>query len=500
MSATTPRPWWFRLARAVVLGALGVELLYVLAANAVLKSGLIDWAASRQPDRFEMRIGRAVTWWPARVHVENFHLRLQDDLIQMELDVGTAQVDVRLLELVRKRFSGTSVRTTGTRFKILPKVEPGEAQSPRVAAFPTIDGYARPALVEAPSPPGDPKDTWSVELDDVVAGITELWVLEYRYQGPATASGQFALEPGRTLSVGPAALTIEGGALTAGPHEVATTFTLAGELTIHPVDLPTHPGFEVFEAFTGRASARFELASLGLAALYVEGARAQGTGTAAFDVAVTRGMVTPESRVAVALPTLDLATPAFDYLGSASASLEVQGDRLHAEMASQGELSKGPLRFAVSGLGADAFFKTRRLASRFPFENLHATLAELRVVDTKPLLGSLGLDLPALAKTALGNGPLVASATAHLTPEYRLVRLTRAQLGSAELRGAALAGAKGWNGAFAGTVAKLPFGVRLLDGQPSAHPLIPEGWLPKALTEAGIQPERKPPEPAASAP
>lgn len=85
----------------------------------------------------------------------------------------------------------------------------------------------------------------------------------------------------------------------------------------------------------------------------------------------------------------------------------------------------------------------------------------------------------------LGSGPLVASLSAEVTPEQTAVRLVRAKLGGAQVRGAAQAVPNCWSGAAIGQFAKVSFGLRLREAGLKISPLVGAGWLGHELAVAG---------------
>ena len=129
------------------------------------------------------------------------------------------------------------------------------------------------------------------------------------------------------------------------------------------------------------------------------------------------------------------------------------------------------------------------LSQGLKVEHLSANLPEARVADTRVVTREAGRLVPVLAPAILGNGPLVASASAYMTPEYTLVRLKKMQQGAAQIEGAAVPSAKGWNGALAGKFGTIPLGLRLRDGKVESVLFPPPTWLGVELLKAGIKPD-----------
>lgn len=96
--------------------------------------------------------------------------------------------------------------------------------------------------------------------------------------------------------------------------------------------------------------------------------------------------------------------------------------------------------------------------------------------------------MPVIAPAVLGDGPLTATATATVMPQYTLLRVERSKLGDATLEGSALYAGGRWSGAAAGRFGQLHLGLFLSDAGFGYRPFIGGEWLPGELAKAGIQP------------
>lgn len=497
-----------QLARALGLvgaGLLGVELFYVLVANGVIRSGVIERAAAASPDHVELGWDQAFSPWPGRAHVKGFRVAAQDPVMEFRLTLDEATLDVALWALLHKTFRASNIRAEGLSFRFLARAErtTGEA---RLDAFPPIKGFSRPAWAPDPTPP--PLTTeqlaqlWTVHLDDVDATISELWFLEYRYQGAGHLAGGFALSPMRSLWVGPAQLDLDGGTLSAGEHVVSSAFTLGAAVTITPVDLPSSPGLKVLRGLTTSMHFDAPLEDLGVADLYLDGLRVRGTGTLSAALEIAEGRLTPGSTLSVELPATAVAFDGQAFSGQAQATLTVPEATKAPEVLAtlSGALAVRlpdlkPVKAELSGVSLQAVLADNDLSSGLSLARMHAVVAEARVPDARPITGALSLLVPFFAKVVLGDGPLVASATAYVTPEYTLVRLKKLTLGDGAFEGAAVPGAQGWLGAAAGHFGRIPLGIRLRNSTVEGIPFTPPTWLNTELLTAGIVPEKEPADP-----
>lgn len=497
---------------------LGTELLYVLAANAVIVSGVIQRAAAASPDKVDLGWNRAYSPWPGRVYVSGFRVGVQDPVMQFRLTIDAAKLDVALWALLHKTFRASHIHAEGVSFRFLTRVDGTAGRERRVEAFPPIEGLPRPALLPKPRPPpltpAQVEMLWTVQLDDVQASVTELWLLEFRYHGPARVSGGFALSPLRKLWIGPALLDLDGGELRAGEHVISSAFALNAEVTIAPVDLRASPGVRVLQALTTSIHFDTALEDLGAAELYLDGLGAHGSGRLSAALEIAGGRLKPGSTLEASLPGTSLQFEGQRFTGDTHATFSVGdvGDvanepTLLASLRGALSLKLPDMKVVEAGLSevsAKAILADDDLSSGLSLKRLYAVVGEASVPDARPVTGTIAKLVPFFAKIfaqiVLGNGPLVASATAYVTPEYTLVRLKHLQLGDAELEGAAVPGADGWTGAAAGHFGSIPLGLRLHHNTVETVLFAPSSWLGFELLKVGIEPELAQQPPALQAP
>jgi len=228
--------WWCRTAAHVTIRSiasvllrvaavlLALQLVYLVAGNAAIKSQLIKKAVSGS-EGFELDYASAYTLWPGHVHVEQLALRVEDYNIQFEVALGSAEVDISLSQLLFKKFRVTRLDASGTRFRMRHKLIVVGDDAERVAAYPPIRGFADPpyfvGVRPAPTPEDVARHLWQVRIENVTARVTELWVMEHRFVGEGVARGSFVVMPARWVQVEPAELTLERGTLRLGQHVVA---------------------------------------------------------------------------------------------------------------------------------------------------------------------------------------------------------------------------------------------------------------------------------------
>lgn len=258
----------FRNARRVLFWVVSIELAYVVLANGVLASGVVQKFVN-DTQSAHLEYDTAYTVIPALVHVEGLRLSYEDHNMQFAFDFEEGNLIVHLPWLARKRFSASHVRVEGLRFLFRHKVTQVAGHEAALERYPAIPNVANPPLLEEPKP-SNPDDVWSFELDGVDAHARELWFMTYRYLGPARATGSFQLIPYHNLEVGPARLTLQSGTLHNGAQELLSA-DLRGVIDLHlsPVNPETLTGTKAFEPITATVQLGMRLENLNPVNLYV---------------------------------------------------------------------------------------------------------------------------------------------------------------------------------------------------------------------------------------
>jgi len=492
------------MASIAAIALVAVEFVYLLAGNLALSTGLVRGVLNEFPDSMLVTYRRAYTLLPGRVHVSGFSMRMQDQNIQFHLTVARVRVDVHLLALLGKTFHGDRVRCEGVSFRFVHRVHDSIGMESRLAAYPPIPGFARPALFQAPPPPratqAEIDALWTVRLDDVDAGLRELWFLEHRWEGSGRATGRFELSPMRRLRVGPATLSLDGGELHSGPHLVSKDLRLRVGATVESFDVQALDGMQVFRPISASVELAAKDFSPGLLALYVDGLTARGTGTLRADLRIESGRIGTGSRLELGMESTRGEVDGFVYEGSPRLSASLAADGYDGRsvplihVTAPGTVvvplpPDGSARVDLTRLVADGTLSSADVASGIVLETLDARLEEGRVVDArgvrKALMGNTPLAF--LSPLILGNGPLVASAAVDRRATVTIALLRHARLGLAEVRGAARTSKDGWDGALAGHVGFLPIGARLKGSKATVAFFVSDAWLDRELAAAGIR-------------
>jgi hypothetical protein len=308
---------WRRLPRAVRILLwipIGLELFYLVAANAFLNLNVLPLAFAGT-NQIKGTLAGGWTIIPERVHVRNVRITFQDHNLQFSIDLARGFLVVHLSELLRHTFHGSHLRGEGVAFRMRNRVDPWAKNDPDVGYFAQFPEFSSPAVYEAYVPEADISDAkydyWTIHLDDVDVGASELWVQAFRYRGHGRARGQFELKPARRLWVGPASLELDPGTLSAGPYRVARELHGHVDCTVHPFDVRGPSGLAPLRYISARV--RLDSPSLDpqAYALFAGEPAPQLTsssGSLHLDVETRRGVLAPQARLDIVQSGVELRT------------------------------------------------------------------------------------------------------------------------------------------------------------------------------------------------
>jgi hypothetical protein len=313
-----------RVALRVVLTLAALELVYVLAANALLRSNAVV-ALVQGAQGAKLDYASAYSVVPGHVHVRGVRLRFEDYNVQFQVLIDQGTLDVGLSELFFKKFHVYSLVADGVSFRMRHKSHAVGTDGERFAAYPKIEGFADPPLYRGSKPPPTPDDQydlWQVRIDGVVAHAREVWMLEYRLQGDAEARGSFLVQPERLVVV-EAALKIRAASLKVGDAPVARRVAGSVHCSVPRLDVKNTVGVAVFHSISAKLD--LELHDGDLSFLNVYGApehepSLSGPMSSSLRVRVSRGVVEPGSQLVLASPSLSLTWPGMTLSGALGSS------------------------------------------------------------------------------------------------------------------------------------------------------------------------------------
>ena len=423
------RRGFVRALRIVALVVVGLELGYVLCANLVLKTGLIERWVNDEPRDLQVSFEKAWTIFPGRIHVQNFALRLQDENVQVWLRIPQARLRVKLRELLVRRFHVSDLKAEGMSFRIRGKISELERDARRARAFPPIEGFSDPPLaLPEPAESGTGAEKWTIEIEGVDATIKELWLFEYRYLGEGRGIGGFRLKPSERLRVDPSTVELAPGTLTLGEKTVVAEHVGGRvECRVDDFELRNYRGLHVFQRISGKGSLTAQLADMRFSDVYfaprVGVAIKRGAGPLALEVQLDHGTLMPGSRLTYDAGAIELLTPPYRFIGDAALEASVIGQG----GASSGRVVLSGKSVSVHGKGAYARIEAAvvsaprvqldstasRVDGEWSMQHASFESASVTLDDARLLNALLGADGP----VKFGGGACRGHARAEITSE-----------------------------------------------------------------------------------
>ncbi len=407
----------------MVLGLLCLELVYVLSANLALSTRLVR-AIVQTAAGVKLEYDSAYSLIPGHVRVRGVRLRVEDANIQLQLLVPRASLTLSLHELALRRLHVLAVNCDGVSFRLRHKVHEVGMNGARLAAYAPIEGFAEPPLYDPTPPAPDPKvKYWEVHIDNVVAQLRELWILEYRFLGDAEARGSFTLRPTTWVQVEPAQLTLRSGSLHAGPHLAAKSITGTIQASVPGLDVKGTSGLQVFSGISGRIELALSGGSLGFLNLYTKpqfNFTLAGPSNFLVRVLLKRGLLAEGTKVQLVAPSYQAHMSRFQLAGglhatfarsASSKELALQLEATDAKLTAAGIPNTPPQLRSVAGT-----MNLRGVDLTGSFEVAEATLSSdaavpdlswfdrLTTGNARPRLGGAGDCQLELQRHADGKG------------------------------------------------------------------------------------------------
>jgi hypothetical protein len=295
------RPRVKRGLRIFLIGTGALFAFYLVVGNALVRFGGLEWVVNRSQKDARLTLGPSYTWFPGRVEVRDLTLRFEDRNVQFELVLPRAQAKLNLFALPWKRLHLRAVDADDVRFRFRHKVTSVAGNEKRLPHFPRIEGYSDPPLLKY-VPPSDKSDDWAFLIENVRARGSELWFMEYRFQGRADVSGAFELVPGVKLWVGPARAHFVSGNLAVGKkRHVLNPMRGLLDFSFREKNPDPIPGLEIFRQVSAKFTLEGDVVDLEAANLYFSDAShvtvTRGRGHAKARVELVDGRFLPESFV-----------------------------------------------------------------------------------------------------------------------------------------------------------------------------------------------------------
>ena len=460
-----------RLLFLLVLAPILALFSYVGAARWFLSGPSLRALINTDPESLTLDYDHATSLWPGRVTIRNLRIRGSDHNVQWIIRLAEARVDYSVLSLARRTFRAERVRGTGLSLSVRNKLEAGEAKSADLSVLPPIPGFADPPLwspePQGPEAAGNP---WRIEVRGIeIEHFDEIWFDAYHYRGTARLDGAFFLRPGLLVSIGPARVSVESGAVQIGRAPVGVSMSGSIEGAFEPFEPPKVHGSEVWQKTSGavKLDARFDRLE-SLEHLFPSGSARleEGAGEATIEAGIERGIAKGEVRLAVHGGSVHLEKLALR--GDADVRVLIPAWSLMT-----GAIEISGSRVAFSDVRASGSDDSRHWWGRFAIRSgkIDSTTTmhiDGKTRDARPLLALLAADLPAWTRGLVDLDEFSATGIVSLGRSLVRVEQLDARGGNYHIQGHYLRDRTTRDGAFLIESDNLSVGIEL---QPAATKL-----------------------------
>lgn len=377
----------------------GFYVVYVAAATAFLCLGGLTALTQKEKD-VQIDVASGYSLFPGRIHVNGLHFQFKDYNVEMSIFAQEADLSLALHRLLQKKIHVHRVRATGVEYQMLHRVKDPKKSAARLAAFPDLPAFDRPAYYDAPRPPRSTKKPWSLRVDSIEAEASFVWVMEYQVRGKMRAKGGFYTNPLHEAAVLPCSVELSQATISVGEAQIAHDVqgTLSFELEPFTVrDAPIEKVLPKISARVGDFTALIDTLSFTKLYFETDPISLEGRGQLAIDTTVTRARIEPGSVGSLALsPLVISARPDGKDPGISSA----RGSSELSFKASDG----GKLNVAISAEvppADDGPFSIQELTANASLEHSDITALELRGAQID--LQSLQYKTPEFLQATVGK-------------------------------------------------------------------------------------------------
>lgn len=230
--------------------AIALEVVYVVAANALLRTGTLERLLNKKPEKTHFSWQSASTFLPGLVRVEGFELRSQTLRNQVYVRVGDARATVNLLKLPLKtvHIRGVDAEDVDFRYRRRLDAPPREGgDEPRkptppelVELYPEIPGFSNPPdpKPEDLYPRKKKRRPWTIKLTGVhVDSPVRVALNHVRIEGEGWVGGGVTVRPRQTITIHRGRLGLE-----------RTTIRIGRDLVTDNLEIASDVRFETFPA------------------------------------------------------------------------------------------------------------------------------------------------------------------------------------------------------------------------------------------------------------
>ena len=383
------RKWAIRAGIAL----LAFEVIYVVAANAFLRTGLLLDLINKKPEKMSISWDSVVTYLPGVATVTNFELRSQTRKDQVYLRVVEADARISLIKLLAKtiHIRGVDARDADFRYRERLDRPPKENQDdeqggepPNPEYWPDIPGYSNP-----PDPkPEDlyeikkKKRPWTIKITGAeVEGPIRVALGDVRIEGDGWVGGGVTVKPRRTIRIHRGRLGFASTKVTIGADVVTSDLKITGDVDFDAFPAKGAKIADILEGVSGELSVAGQIGDrVAVRNVITPGISTYGAGDVDISMKLKDGVLRDGSEYSLQSDSFQVQIMGLDLSGSATVIGSTRKDRGKHVTTARFDLGEfefvdpddGSVDISGSGLELDAVWHGLSIAGRVP-----ATHAEL---------------------------------------------------------------------------------------------------------------------------
>lgn len=299
---------WIKIAIAVMIA---VELVYVIAANVLLRTDVLVNLINKKPEKMLIQWESASTWLPGVVNVEGFSLRNQSKKVQIYLTVDRARAVISLSKLALKTFHLRDVNGSAVDFRLrtrldAPKKKDADSDKdpapiPGVEFFPEIPGYQNPPDPNPedlyPRKKKKPASPWTISFSDVdIEGPIHVAIDRIRLEADGFVRGGMTYKLRDTIHIRKPRLDLHSARLMVDSDVASDDLELVVRSKWQPFPAKGAKLPEIIKGISGDFTIRGNLLARGSrTARIIPGLTANGTGSVNTTLHLENGVLQPDS-------------------------------------------------------------------------------------------------------------------------------------------------------------------------------------------------------------
>lgn len=303
----SPRPFWQKKKYWALFAAL--LLIYPVVVSAALWSGLVEKILKSEDLRVEIE-KPAYSIIPGDFHLKSVKVYMNGDT-QFTLFADDIHARVDIIPLLRRTFSLSWLSAENVKFRMRVQQEKEAAEAPRTLAFPPLDGL--PGVNTKSEDEGGKTEereaSWTVHLEDLRVGVSELWFFEYRYLGAGELKGGFERGPS-VLRVSTSVQQLGPGKLLYGEkHVISHNFRGHVQAEIPKVNPSEHADLSFFDFVNADIDLKADIVGLEHISDYIPDAEVRkGEGHLTIHGILKKGALSENTTVAFATEEVEFLT------------------------------------------------------------------------------------------------------------------------------------------------------------------------------------------------